>query len=79
MGPGRREILSIDIRAAQTEAFKTSFLRGLLKRGLIGVQLAMTDRRTPEMEAAIQKVMGCAWQHCAVPFLSRCTGDSARG
>src|SRR3954453_10655663 len=34
---GRREILSIDVGEAETEAFWTEFLRGLVARGLIGV------------------------------------------
>jgi len=40
---GRREILSIDVGEAETEAFWTEFLRGLVKRGLVGVQLAISD------------------------------------
>jgi hypothetical protein len=40
---GRREILSIDVGEAETEAFWTGFLRGLVKRGLVGVQLAISD------------------------------------
>ena len=40
---GRREILSIDVGEAETEAFWTDFLHGLVKRGLIGVQLAISD------------------------------------
>ena len=40
---GRREILSIDVGEAETEAFWTAFLRGLIKRGLVGVQLAISD------------------------------------
>src|SRR4051794_16632781 len=40
---GRREILSIDVGEAETEAFWTEFLRGLVKRGLTGVQLAISD------------------------------------
>ena len=43
MRPGRREILSIDVGEAETEAFWTEFLRGLVKRGLVGVQLAISD------------------------------------
>ena len=39
---GRREILSIDVGEAETEAFWTDFLRGLVKRGLVGVQLAIS-------------------------------------
>jgi transposase-like protein len=39
----RREILSFDVGKAETEAFSTAFLRGLVKRGLVGVQLAISD------------------------------------
>ena len=40
---GRREILSIDVGEAETEAFWTEFLRDLAARGLVGVQLAISD------------------------------------
>ena len=40
---GRREILSIDVGEAETKAFWTGFLRGLVARGLVGVQLAISD------------------------------------
>src|ERR671921_1019889 len=40
---GRREILSIDVGEAETEAFWTEFLRGLVARGLTGVQFAISD------------------------------------
>ncbi len=40
---GRREILGLDVGEAETEAFWTEFLRGLVARGLIGVQLAISD------------------------------------
>jgi transposase-like protein len=40
---GRREILSIDVGEAETEAFWTDFLRSLVARGLVGVQLAISD------------------------------------
>jgi len=60
---GRREILSIDVGEAETEAFWTDFLRGLIKRGLGGVQLAISDAHAG-LKAAIAKVLGCAWQRC---------------
>ena len=60
---GRREILSIDVGEAETEAFWTEFLRGLVKRGLVGVQLAISDAHAG-LKAAIAKVLGCAWQRC---------------
>ena len=54
---GRREILSIDVGEAETEAFWTDFLRGLVARGLVGVQLAISDAHAG-LKAAIAKVLG---------------------
>ena len=74
---GRREILSIDVGEAETEAFWTDFLRGLVKRGLVGVQLAISDAHAG-LKAAIAKVLGCAWQRCTVHFLRDCLGHARR-
>ena len=74
---GRREILSIDVGEAETEAFWTEFLRGLVKRGLVGVQLAISDAHAG-LKAAIAKVMGCAWQRCTVHFLRDCLGHARK-
>jgi putative transposase len=70
---GRREILSIDVGEAETEAFWTDFLRGLVKRGL--VQLAISDAHAG-LKAAIAKVLGCSWQRCTVHFLRDCLGHA---
>jgi putative transposase len=74
---GRREILSIDVGEAETEAFWTSFLRGLVRRGLVGVQLAISDAHGG-LKAAIAKVLGCAWQRCTVHFLRDCFGHARK-
>ena len=74
---GRREILSIDVGEAETEAFWTSFLRGLVARGLVGVQLAISDAHAG-LKAAIAKVLGCAWQRCTVHFLRDCFGHARK-
>jgi putative transposase len=74
---GRREILSIDVGEAETEAFWTDFLRGLVARGLIGVQLAISDAHAG-LKAAIAKVLGCAWQRCTVHFLRDCLGHARK-
>src|SRR3954468_4280137 len=74
---GRREILSIDVGEAETEAFWTDFLRGLVARGLVGVQLAISDAHAG-LKAAIAKVLGCSWQRCTVHFLRDCLGHSRR-
>src|SRR5689334_3822764 len=74
---GRREILSIDVGEAETEAFWTEFLRGLVARGLVGVQLAISDAHAG-LKAAIATVLGCSWQRCTVHFLRDCLGHPRR-
>src|SRR5688500_19033954 len=74
---GRREILGLDVGEAETEAFWTDFLRGLVKRGLVGVQLAISDAHAG-LKAATAKVLGCSWQRCTVHFLRDCLGHARR-
>src|SRR5215218_5397398 len=74
---GRREILSIDVGEAETEAFWTDFLRGLVARGLVGVQLAISDAHAG-LKAAIATVLGCSWQRCTVHFLRDCLGHARK-
>jgi putative transposase len=69
MGPaGARSRL--DVGEAETEEFWTDFLRSLIKRGLVGVQLAISDAHAG-LKAAIAKVLGCSWQRCTLHFLDR--------
>src|SRR4051812_23927569 len=74
---GRREILGIDVGEAETEAFWTEFLRDLVKRGLVGVGLAISDAHAG-LKAAIAKVLSCAWQRCTVHFLRDCLGHARK-
>jgi hypothetical protein len=74
---GRREIVSIDVGEAETEAFGTDFLRGLVARGLVGVRLAISDAHGG-LKATIAKVLGCAWQRCPVHFLRDCLGHARK-
>jgi transposase-like protein len=74
---GRREILGLDVGEAETEAFWTDFLRDLVKRGLVGVQLAISDAHAG-LKAAIAKLLGCAWQRCTVHFLRDCLGHARK-
>ena len=74
---GRREIIGLDIGAAETEAFWTEFLRSLVARGLIGVQLAISDAH-PGLKAALAKVIGAPWQRCTVHFLRDLRGHARR-
>jgi putative transposase len=65
---GRREIIGLDVGEAETEAFWTEFLRSLVARGLVGVQVAISDAH-PGLKAAIARVLGSPWQRCTVHFL----------
>src|SRR4051794_26704155 len=65
---GRREIIGLDVGEAETEAFWREFLRGLVARGLSGVQLAVSDAH-PGLKAALAQVLGAPWQRCTVHFL----------
>jgi len=74
---GRREIIGLDVGAAETEAFWREFLRSLVERGLTGVQLAICDAH-PGLKAALAQVLGCAWQRCTVHFSGTVVGTRAR-
>jgi putative transposase len=72
---GRREVIGIEVGECETEAFWTEFLRGLVARGLIGVQLAISDAHQG-LKAAIAKVLSVPWQRCSVHFLRDCLGHA---
>jgi transposase-like protein len=74
---GRREVIGLDVGECETEAFWREFLRSLVARGLVGVQLAISDAH-PGLKAAIAQVLGCPWQRCTVHFLRDCLGHARR-
>ena len=74
---GRREIIGLDIGEAETEAFWREFLRSLITRGLLGVQLAISDAH-PGLKNALAQVLGAPWQRCTVHFLRDCLGHARK-
>jgi len=74
---GRREIIGLDVGEAETEAFWTEFLRSLVARGLVGVQLAISDAH-PGLKSAIARVLGTPWQRCTVHFLRDLRGHARK-
>jgi putative transposase len=65
---GRRETLGMAVGPAETEAFWTDFLRSLMRRGLSGVRLVISDAHEG-LKQAIAKVVGATWQRCRVHFM----------
>jgi transposase-like protein len=74
---GRREVIGLDVGECETEAFWVEFLRGLVARGLTGVQLAVSDDHEG-LKQAIARVLGCPWQRCTVHFLRDCLGHARK-
>ena len=74
---GYREVIALDVGEAETEAFWRSFLRDLVKRGLGGVQLVISDAHAG-LKKAIGQVLGCPWQRCSVHFLRESLGHARR-
>jgi putative transposase len=74
---GYREVIALDVGEAETEAFWRSFLRGLVRRGLTGVQLVVSDAHAG-LKKAIAQVLGCPWQRCSVHFLREALGHARR-
>jgi len=75
---GYREVIALDVGATESESFWREFLRGLVSRGLSGVQLCVSDAH-PGLKAAIGSVLGCPWQRCTVHFLREMLGHVHRG
>ena len=62
---GKREIVGLHIGPSEAEPFWTSFLRDLVRRGLTGVKLVISDAHEG-LKAAITRVLGATWQRCRV-------------
>ncbi len=74
---GRREVIGLDCGECETEAFWREFLRGLVKRGLSGVQLVVSDAHEG-LKQAIAQMLGSPWQRCTVHFLREALGHARR-
>jgi transposase-like protein len=64
---GRREVLGLEVGPSEAAPFWTDFLRGLVRRGLRGVELVISDAHEG-IKAAAGRVLGTAWQRCRVHF-----------
>ena len=79
---GRREIVGLGLGPSEAETFWSGFLRGLVRRGLAGVRLVVSDAHEG-LKAAIASVPGATWQRCRVHTIRtqstiRLVGDPSR-
>ena len=74
---GRREVLGMAIGASEAEAFWTEFLRSLVRRGLRGVKLLISDDHKG-LKAAATRILGATWQRCRVHFARNLLAHAGR-
>ena len=65
---GKREIVGLHVGPSEAEAFWSTFLKSLVRRGLRGVKLVVSDAHEG-LKAAIRRVMGATWQRCRVHWI----------
>jgi putative transposase len=65
---GRREIVGLHIGPSEAETFWSTFLKSLVRRGLHGVKLVISDGHEG-LKAAIRRVVGASWQRCRVYWM----------
>jgi putative transposase len=76
---GERDILAVDVGASEESAFWTAFLRGLVARGLKGVQLVISDAHQGLKEAIRTVLAGAVWQRCRVHFMRNVLAHVPKG
>lgn len=65
---GKREIVGLHIGPSEAETFWATFLKSMVRRGLHGVQLVISDAHEG-LKAAIRRVVGASWQRCRVHWM----------
>jgi putative transposase len=76
---GEREVLGYDVGASEEEAFWRHFLRGLVQRGLAGVQLVISDAHHGLKRAILEVLCGASWQRCRVHFMRNVLAQIPKG
>ncbi len=66
---GQREVLGFDVGPAESHDFWLAFLRGLVKRGLRGTKLVISDAHEGLKQAIAEVFAGGSWQRCRVHFM----------
>src|SRR3982750_3689217 len=65
---GRRQIVGLHIGPSEAETFWATFLKSLVKRGLRGVKLVISDAHEG-LKGGIRRVLGATWQRCRVHWM----------
>jgi putative transposase len=66
---GQRHVLGCDTGPSEDHVFWTRLLRDLVKRGLKGVKLVISDSHEGLKQAVAKVFPGASWQRCRVHFM----------
>jgi len=66
---GERQVLGVDAGPSEDGPFWTAFLRSLVKRGLRGVKLVISDAHEGLRKGLSTVLSGASWQRCRVHFM----------
>lgn len=75
---GRREIIGLSIGPSEAEPFWSSFLKSLVRRGLKGVKLVISDAHEG-LKLAITRVLKATWQRCRVHWIRNALAHVPKG
>lgn len=75
---GVREVLGMRVGPSEAEPFWTDFLRSLMRRGLRGVRLVISDSHEG-IKSAVSKVLKATWQRCRVHFMRNALAHVPKG
>src|SRR5947199_6361704 len=75
---GRREIVGLHLGPSEAETFWATFLKNLLRRGLRGVKLVISDAHEG-LKAASRRVLGATWQRCRVHWMRSALAHVPKG
>jgi putative transposase len=75
---GRREIVGLGLGPSEAEPFWSTFLKGLVRRGLKGVRLVISDAHEG-LKHAIAKVLHATWQRCRVHWMRNALAHVPKG
>jgi putative transposase len=75
---GRREIVGLHLGPSEAETFWSAFLKSLVRRGLKGVKLVVSDAHEG-LKGAIRRVLGATWQRCRVHWMRSALAHVGKG
>jgi transposase-like protein len=75
---GKREIVGLGLGPSEAEPFWSAFLKALLRRGLRGVKLVVSDAHEG-LKHAVAKVLGATWQRCRVHWMRNALAHVPKG